>query len=71
MTQLPNTTKYTVTDALIQLAEGHLEDVLIAKELDLLELEVHRIDRLVFNVRIKPNGGGVPRYITVKVSESW
>jgi hypothetical protein len=68
---LPPDTKYKVAHALTALATDGLERMLINMDMDLLELEVKSVDRLYFTIRIRPNGGGAPRHIAVRISEPW
>jgi hypothetical protein len=68
---LPNDTKYKVANALVQLTTGHMVDMLNAMDIQLSRMDITRVDRLNYNIRLRPTDGSAPRHITVKISEPW
>jgi len=69
--QLPENTKYTVATSLKEIATRRLANVLEQKNVPIQDMEVVEISRLEFRIRLKPMGGGAPRYFNVKISEPW
>jgi hypothetical protein len=68
---LPNDTKYKVADALENMTSANLVPILQAMGLEMERLDITRVERLYFTIRIKPLDGGAPRHIAVRISEPW
>jgi hypothetical protein len=46
-------------------------DMLNAMDIQLSRMDITRVDRLNYNIRLRPTDGSAPRHITVKISEPW
>jgi hypothetical protein len=68
---LPQDTKYKVTDALVAMTRMYMVDSLQGVGVDMDRMDITRIDRLNFTIRIRSTDGSGPKHIAVKVSEPW
>jgi hypothetical protein len=67
---LPYDTKYRVANAIEHILNiENVGSALQDEDIDFFEFEIYRVSRLVFQIRIKPNGGGIDKRITLRISE--